>query len=133
MRDWLFVTDHARALTIVLIKGRVDETYNIGGNNERRNIDVVNAICALLEEPAPNKPPGVANYRDLIKFVKDRPGHDVRYAIDSSKIQQELGWQPDESFESGIRKTVIWYLENSRWCERVLSGAYRLGRIGSEL
>jgi dTDP-glucose 4,6-dehydratase len=133
VRDWLFVADHARALTKVMIEGKVGDTYNIGGDNEKSNIDVVEAICDLLEELAPNKPSGIASYRDLIKFVKDRPGHDVRYAIDASKIRRELGWQPEESFESGIRKTVIWYLENSRWWERVLSGAYRLDRIGSDL
>jgi dTDP-glucose 4,6-dehydratase len=133
VRDWLFVADHARALTKVMIEGKVGDTYNIGGDNEKSNIDVVEAICDLLEELAPNKPSGIASYRDLIKFVKDRPGHDVRYAIDASKIRRELGWQPEESFESGIRKTVIWYLENSRWWERVLSGAYRLDRIESDL
>lgn len=133
VRDWLFVEDHARALTKVVTEGKVGETYNIGGGNEKSNIEVVEAICDLLEELAPNKPAGIASYHDLIKFVKDRPGHDVRYAIDASKINRELGWQPVESFESGIRKTVIWYLENSRWWERVLSGAYRLERIGGDL
>ena len=133
VRDWLFVEDHARALTKVVTEGKVGETYNIGGDNEKSNIEVVEAICDLLEELAPNKPADIASYHDLIKFVKDRPGHDVRYAINASKINRELGWQPVESFESGIRKTVIWYLENSRWWERVLSGAYRLERIGGDL
>jgi dTDP-glucose 4,6-dehydratase len=133
VRDWLFVEDHARALTKVVTEGEVGNTYNIGGDNEKSNIEVVEAICDLLEELAPNKPAGIASYRDLIKFVKDRPGHDVRYAIDASKINRELGWHPEESFESGIRKTVIWYIENPWWWERVLSGAYRLERIGGDL
>lgn len=130
IRDWLFVEDHARALCRVLLKGEVGETYNIGGHNEKANIDVVHAICSLLEELAPSKPEGVMNYSDLITFVKDRPGHDVRYAIDASKIERELGWVPEESFETGLRKTVVWYLENKKWWQRVLNGDYRLQRIG---
>ncbi|MEH6564955.1 MAG: dTDP-glucose 4,6-dehydratase [Halopseudomonas sp.] len=130
IRDWLYVEDHARALCRVLEAGKIGETYNIGGHNEKRNIEVVEAICALLEELAPEKPSGVAQYRDLITFVKDRPGHDARYAIDASKIQRELGWQPTETFESGIRKTVSWYLNNPEWWQRVLSGDYKLGRLG---
>jgi len=130
IRDWLFVEDHARALYKVVKDGEAGETYNIGGHNEKRNIEVVETICDLLEELAPNKPEGVAKYRDLITFVKDRPGHDVRYAIDASKIQEELGWKPEETFESGIQKTVRWYLDNSEWWQRVLSGEYRLERLG---
>tara|TARA_Y100000782_G_scaffold66712_1_gene72695 strand:- start:5501 stop:6352 length:852 start_codon:yes stop_codon:yes gene_type:complete len=130
IRDWLYVEDHARALVEVVTKGKIGETYNIGGHNEKRNIEVVETICELLEELAPNKPAGVANYKDLITFVKDRPGHDLRYAIDASKIQAELGWVPEHTFESGIRSTVQWYLENRQWWERVLSGDYCLGRLG---
>lgn len=125
IRDWLYVEDHARALYKVLTQGRVGETYNIGGHNQKRNIDVVNALCDLLEELAPNHPVGVKQYRDLITFVKDRPGHDVRYAIDASKIVQELGWCPEETFESGLRKTVAWYLANKEWVEHVKQGSYR--------
>ena len=131
IRDWLYVEDHARALVKVAEEGQVGETYNIGGHNEKKNIDVVRTLCALLEELAPaEKPAGVARYEDLITFVKDRPGHDVRYAIDAGKIQRELGWEPQESFETGIRKTVQWYLDNPEWWQRVLSGDYRLGRLG---
>jgi dTDP-glucose 4,6-dehydratase len=130
VRDWLFVDDHARALQTVLRAGRPGETYNIGGHNEQRNIDVVRRICDLLEQLAPN-PVGVGRYEELITFVKDRPGHDTRYAIDARKIQRELGWRPLETFESGMRKTVSWYLENSWWWQRVLDGSYRLERIGS--
>ncbi|MBL4834280.1 MAG: dTDP-glucose 4,6-dehydratase [Pseudomonas sp.] len=130
IRDWLFVEDHARALCRVLADGIVGETYNIGGHNEKRNIEVVETVCDLLEELAPQKPIGVSQYRDLIQFVKDRPGHDLRYAIDASKIERELGWVPEESFESGLRKTVQWYLDNPQWWQRVLSGDYRLERIG---
>ena len=110
VRDWLFVEDHAKALYKVLKAGKVGETYNISGNCEKTNIEIVRTICSLLEELAPNKPENVARYEDLITYVKDRPGHDVRYAIDSTKIQNELGWQPQESFESGLRKTVEWYI-----------------------
>ena len=110
IRDWLFVEDHARALYKVVTEGKVGETYNIGGHNEKANIDVVRTICSLLEELVPNKPEGIAKYEDLITYVKDRPGHDVRYAIDAAKIGRELGWKPQETFESGIRKTVEWYL-----------------------
>ncbi|WP_290703292.1 dTDP-glucose 4,6-dehydratase [Amphritea sp.] len=130
VRDWLYVEDHAKALYKVVTEGVVGETYNIGGHNEKTNIDVVKAICALLEELAPDKPEGVSEYQELIQFVKDRPGHDLRYAIDATKISDELGWKPEETFESGIRKTVIWYLDNQHWWERVINGAYQLERIG---
>ncbi|APC14813.1 dTDP-glucose 4,6-dehydratase [Pseudomonas frederiksbergensis] len=130
IRDWLFVEDHARALCEVLCRGKVGETYNIGGHNEKTNIEVVEALCDLLEELAPDKPAGVERYRELITFVKDRPGHDLRYAIDAGKIERELGWRPQETFESGIRKTVQWYLHNQEWWQRVLNGQYRLGRLG---
>jgi dTDP-glucose 4,6-dehydratase len=130
IRDWLYVEDHAKALIKVVTEGEIGETYNIGGHNEKTNLEVVETICDLLEELAPIKPSGVNNYRDLITFVRDRPGHDTRYAIDASKIDRELGWAPEETFESGLRKTVQWYLDNQEWWERVLSGAYRLERIG---
>ncbi|AHG74148.1 dTDP-glucose 4,6-dehydratase 2 [Mannheimia sp. USDA-ARS-USMARC-1261] len=130
IRDWLFVEDHARALYKVVTEGKVGETYNIGGHNEKANIEVVRTICHLLEELVPNKPAGVAKYEDLITFVTDRPGHDVRYAIDASKIERELGWKPQESFESGIRKTVEWYLNNKQWWSRVLDGSYNRERLG---
>lgn len=131
VRDWLYVEDHARALVKVCTEGSIGETYNIGGHNEQKNIDVVKAICTLLEElAAERKPNGVVNYADLISHVKDRPGHDARYAIDAGKIERELGWRPQESFESGLRKTVEWYLANTEWWQRVLNGDYRLQRIG---
>ena len=132
VRDWLYVEDHAKALLKVVTEGKAGETYNIGGHNEKTNLEVVQAICDLLEELAPQKPSGVNNYRNLINFVKDRPGHDARYAIDASKIERELGWVPEETFETGLRKTVQWYLANVPWWERVLSGAYRLERIGAD-
>ncbi len=128
IRDWLFVEDHARALYKVVTEGKVGETYNIGGHNEKANIDVVRTICSLLEELVPNKPEGIAKYEDLITYVKDRPGHDVRYAIDAAKIGRELGWKPQETFESGIRKTVEWYLNNKKWWSRVLDGSYNRER-----
>jgi dTDP-glucose 4,6-dehydratase len=131
IRDWLYVDDHAKALMKVVTEGGIGETYNIGGHNEKTNLEVVETICALLEEMAPDKPTGVTNYRDLITFVNDRPGHDARYAIDASKIERELGWVPDETFESGLHKTVQWYLDHRDWWERVLSGAYRLERLGN--
>ena len=123
-RDWLFVDDHAQALYKVVTEGKVGETYNIGGKNEKANIDVVLAMCHLLEELAPNKPKNVVKYEDLISYVKDRPGHDLRYALDITKIEHELGWKPKETFESGIRKTVEWYLNNKKWWSRVLDGSY---------
>ncbi len=130
IRDWLYVEDHARALVKVATEGAVGETYNIGGHNERKNIDVVHTLCDLLEELVPNKPAGVAHYRDLITYVADRPGHDLRYAIDASKIAHDLGWVPQETFESGIRKTVIWSLENETWWRRVQDGSYAGERLG---
>ncbi|CAI1161747.1 dTDP-glucose 4,6-dehydratase 2 [Serratia grimesii] len=130
VRDWLYVEDHARALYQVVTEGVVGETYNIGGHNERKNIEVVQTICDLLEELAPNKPQGVEKYRDLITYVKDRPGHDMRYAIDAGKIDRELGWRPQETFESGIRKTVSWYLNNETWWRRVQDGSYTGERLG---
>ena len=130
IRDWLYVEDHAKALIMVVMEGKIGETYNIGGHNEKTNLEVFQAICDLLEELAPDKPSGVLKYRDLITFVNDRPGHDLRYAIDASKIGRELGWLPDETFESGLRKTVHWYLDNPSWWDRVLSGDYRLERLG---
>ena len=133
IRDWLYVEDHARALVKVATEGAVGETYNIGGHNEKRNIDVVRLLCALLEELAPEqKIAGLAHYEDLITFVKDRAGHDVRYAIDASKIERELGWTPEETFETGMRKTVQWYLDNKDWWQRVLNGSYRLERLGED-
>ncbi|MGB4252240.1 MAG: dTDP-glucose 4,6-dehydratase [Candidatus Methanoculleus thermohydrogenotrophicum] len=130
VRDWLYVEDHARALCLVATEGEVGETYNIGGHAEMQNLEVVQCICELLEELAPNKPNGVKHYQDLIRFVQDRPGHDRRYAIDASKIRADLGWVPRESFETGLRKTVEWYLENRAWCERVQDGSYRRERLG---
>ena len=128
IRDWLFVEDHARALYQVVTQGVVGETYNIGGHNEKKNLQVVTTICAILDElhPQANMQP----YADLITFVQDRPGHDLRYAIDATKIAKELGWVPEETFETGIRKTVLWYLENLEWCRRVQDGSYQRERLG---
>ena len=130
IRDWLYVEDHARALYKVVTEGVIGETYNIGGHNERKNIDVVKTICQLLEELVPAKPAGIRRYSDLITYVKDRPGHDMRYAIDADKIYKELGWKPQETFESGIRKTVEWYLANEVWWSRVKDGSYAGERLG---
>ncbi len=130
IRDWLYVEDHARALVTVATQGEVGETYNIGGHNEKANIDVVKQICSLLDELRPWVENGETKaYTDLITFVTDRPGHDVRYAIDAAKIERELGWRPEETFETGLRKTVQWYLDNEPWWQDVLSGNYRLERI----
>lgn len=125
IRDWLFVEDHARALYKVVTEGVVGETYNIGGHNEQKNIDVVKAICELLEELVPNKPEGIAQYQDLITYVTDRPGHDLRYAIDATKIKQDLNWVPEETFKTGLRKTVHWYLDHQDWVRNVQSGEYQ--------
>ncbi len=130
IRDWLYVDDHARALYLVATKGAIGETYNIGGHNERKNIDVVETICALLEELVPQKPQGIVRYHDLITFVADRPGHDLRYAIDAAKIARDLGWTPEETFESGMRKTVQWYLANESWWKQVQDGSYQGERLG---
>ncbi|UCH73188.1 MAG: dTDP-glucose 4,6-dehydratase [Rhodospirillales bacterium] len=128
VRDWLYVEDHAAALRLVLDRGRIGETYNIGGSAERRNIDVARSVCAILDELLPDSPH--RPHDALITFVADRPGHDLRYAIDSSKIESELGWAPSGSFESGLKRTIAWYLENRGWWERILSGAYRVERLG---
>ena len=138
IRDWLYVEDHARALYKVVTEGVIGETYNIGGHNEKKNIEVVETLCSILDElkPISGNPAfdssSMAHYNELITFVKDRPGHDVRYAIDASKIELELGWVPEESFETGIRKTVEWYLNNENWWKRVLTGEYQLERIGDK-
>lgn len=134
IRDWLFVEDHARALVLVAQQGKIGDTYNIGGHNEQANIEVVQSLCALLEELAPEKPAGVRHYADLITFVTDRPGHDVRYAIDASKIQAELGWTPVETFASGLRKTVLWYLQHRDWWQAIIDGSYQSqpGRLLSQ-
>ena len=131
VRDWLYVEDHARALYKVATEGEVGETYNIGGHNEKQNIEVVRTLCDLLEELVPEKPEGISQYRDLITHVQDRPGHDLRYAIDAGKIERELGWTPTETFETGIRKTVQWYLDNGEWCQRVQDGSYMRERLGT--
>ena len=128
VRDWVYVDDHVNALLAVMERGQVGETYMIGARNERRNIDVVETICALVDDMNPRR--DGARHRDLIGFVTDRPGHDHRYAIDASKIERELGWLPNESFESGLRKTVAWYLENEWWWQRVRAGSYRGERLG---
>ena len=130
VRDWLYVDDHARALLNVALTGKVGETYNIGGHNEKQNIEVVKTVCAILDELVPSQLPNVGRYEELITYVTDRAGHDVRYAIDASKIADELGWVPDETFESGIKKTVQWYLDNITWCERVQDGSYMRERLG---
>lgn len=134
IRDWLFVEDHARALYKVVTEGKIGETYNVGGHNEKQNIDVVHTICELLDElrPLSQTSLSIKAHKDLITFVQDRPGHDIRYAIDASKIQRELGWSPEETFESGIRKTVIWYLENLNWAQRVQDGSYQRERLGTQ-
>jgi dTDP-glucose 4,6-dehydratase len=130
IRDWLYVEDHVRALCLVSTQGKIGETYNIGGNSEKRNLEVVRKICDLLEELVPERPKNIKHYQDLITFVTDRPGHDRRYAIDASKIQRDLGWAPTETFETGIRKTVEWYLSNPTWCKRVQDGSYQRERLG---
>lgn len=129
IRDWLYVEDHARALYKVVTEGKPGETYNIGGHNEKQNIEVVHTLCDILQKLRPQE----RNYRSLITFVQDRPGHDMRYAIDASKIQEELGWAPEETFETGIRKTVQWYLDNLDWCKRVQDGSYKRERLGTAL
>lgn len=136
IRDWLYVEDHARALYKVVTEGKVGETYNIGGHNEKKNIEVVETLCSLLDELMPTTNAKATNhlgsYKDLITFVTDRHGHDVRYAIDATKIYNELNWKPEESFETGMRKTVEWYLNNKNWWSRILTGEYQLERIGDK-
>ncbi|CAL1241285.1 dTDP-glucose 4,6-dehydratase [Candidatus Methylocalor cossyra] len=130
VRDWLYVEDHCQAIERVLEAGRPGEVYNIGGNNEKTNLEVVETLCDLLDEMRPEAP--WVPHRQLITFVEDRPGHDLRYAIDADKIRRELGWRPTETFESGLRKTVRWYLDNQTWCRRVMDGSYRGERLGLE-
>ncbi|EHZ7120560.1 dTDP-glucose 4,6-dehydratase [Vibrio vulnificus] len=130
VRDWLFVEDHARALYKVVSEGKLGETYNIGGFNERQNIEVVTTICNHLNNLIKDKPADLSDFKDLITFVADRPGHDVRYAIDATKINIELGWKPEETFETGILKTVQWYLDNRSWCKNVQDGSYQRERLG---
>ena len=128
VRDWLFVTDHCEAIHTVLTSGQVGETYNIGGNNEIKNIDVVIIICSILDEMSPRE--NGSNYADLITYVQDRPGHDFRYAIDAKRINQDLGWSPKESFETGIRKTIDWYLNNREWWQAIQDNTYQQERLG---
>jgi len=128
IRDWLYVDDHAIALRLVLERGKIGETYNIGGHNEKTNLEVVKTICAILDELVPNA--DSVPYEKLITYVKDRPGHDMRYAIDANKIAQDLEWLPKETFESGIKKTIQWYLDNSNWCQHVQDGSYMRERLG---
>ena len=130
IRDWLYVDDHVKALLHVAFKGKIGETYNIGGHNEIQNIDVVKTVCAILDELVPSKHSGITNYKQLITYVGDRAGHDIRYAIDATKIADELNWVPDKTFETGIKKTVEWYLDNIAWCNRVRDGSYQGERLG---
>ncbi len=129
VRDWLYVEDHCRAIETVIDKGRMGEVYNVGGNEERQNLEIVNAVCEILDEIDP----GVQPKNELITYVKDRPGHDQRYAIDATKLLNELGWQPKETFDSGIRKTIKWYLDNQAWVDRVKDGSYQGQRLGDSL
>ena len=131
VRDWLYVEDHARALYKVVSEGTIGETYNIGGFNEKQNIEVVTTICNHLNDLISDKPDGVSDFNQLVTFVKDRPGHDVRYAIDANKINKELGWYPVETFESGIKKTIEWYLSETEWCQHVQDGSYQRERLGN--
>ena len=135
IRDWLYVEDHAEALRLALAEGQVGQTYNIGGRSEKANLQVVETICTILQELTPSLPAGgdrgkTIRYRDLVTFVADRPGHDRRYAIDASKIDKALGWKPKETFETGMRKTVQWYLDNEAWWRGVLDGSYQRERLG---
>jgi dTDP-glucose 4,6-dehydratase len=131
IRDWLYVDDHAKALLHVAHTGEIGETYNIGGHNEKTNLQVVQTICNILGELDPSMHTTANRYHDLITYVKDRPGHDIRYAIDATKIEKELNWTPDETFETGIRKTVQWYLDNNKWCDNVKDGSYQGERLGA--
>ena len=133
IRDWLYVDDHIFALMNIVLNSKVGETYNIGGNNEIQNIEVVKKVCSILDELMPNKLNGMNSFSELITYVKDRPGHDVRYAINANKVNKDLGWEPQENFESGIRKTVEWYLNNKAWCENIQNGSYQLERLGVNL
>jgi dTDP-glucose 4,6-dehydratase len=133
IRDWLYVDDHVSALINIVVNAKVGETYNIGGNNEIQNIEVVRTVCRILDELIPNKLNGMSSFCELITYVKDRPGHDVRYAINANKINKDLGWEPQENFESGIRKTVEWYINNNEWCENIQNGSYQLERLGVNL
>ncbi len=128
VRDWLYVTDHCEAINTIIKKGRIGETYNVGGHNEIKNIDIVNTICEILDEMEPSKK--VTSYKELITFVQDRPGHDMRYAIDAGKIENELGWVPKETFPSGIRKTIAWYLGNRQWWKNIQDNSYQQERLG---
>jgi dTDP-glucose 4,6-dehydratase len=128
IRDWLYVEDHCDALRLVLEKGKLGETYNIGGNNELRNIDLVRMLCSILDDLRPNS--SGQSYADQITFVQDRPGHDLRYAINASKIRNQLGWTPKQDKHSGFRKTVQWYLDNASWWQAILDGSYKLERVG---
>ena len=130
VRDWLYVDDHARALLHVVLNGEIGSSYNIGGRNEIQNIEVVTIVCEILDKLFPSKHKGIKHYRELITFVEDRAGHDKRYAIDATKIADELNWTPEETFETGIRKTVTWYLENLDWCKKVQDGVYQGQRLG---
>ena len=136
IRDWLYVEDHARALCKVLAEGDIGQTYNIGGLNEKKNLEVVQTLCSILEELLPDNPYSASSgkgFAELIEFVKDRPGHDKRYAIDASKIETELGWKPEENFASGMKKTVGWYLQNTAWWQSILDGSYKLHRLGEQV
>ena len=133
IRDWLYVDDHVTALMRVVLKAKVGETYNIGGNNEIQNIEVVKKVCSILDKLVPSKLNGLNSFNELITYVKDRPGHDVRYAINANKINKDLGWEPKENFESGIQKTVEWYLNNNVWSENIYNGSYQLERLGVDL
>jgi dTDP-glucose 4,6-dehydratase len=130
IRDWLYVEDHVKGLIDVVLNGRPGQTYNIGGNNEKTNLEVVTLICNILDDILPNRPIGIRSYKELITFVKDRPGHDRRYAVDSSKISRELGFNPLEDFNSGLLKTIKWYLKNKSWCNSVQDGSYQGERLG---
>jgi len=130
IRDWLYVEDHAQALYTVVTKGQIGETYNIGGHNEKTNLEVVQTLCDILDELRPERPDGISQHSDLISFVADRPGHDKRYAINATKIHRELGWRPTETFNTGLRKTVEWYLNNAAWCHRIQDNNYQRQRLG---
>jgi dTDP-glucose 4,6-dehydratase len=130
IRDWLFVDDHVQALYLIILNGKAGETYNIGGKNEKTNLEVVHKICSLLDELSPEYLINITSFKELINFVQDRPGHDMRYAIDSSKVEKEISWLPKETFESGLRKTVEWYLNNKDWCKYINNGKYKRQRLG---